>query len=91
MQEQYQQADNYVYNEKVTWAKVGIVARTWSNYFVVLQGLPGSLPWGVLLTFLNDYLSHDKGLTTEAATGVRLLCSSFDLLSKPKPGNSNSQ
>ncbi len=28
-----------------------------------LQGLPGCLPWGMILTFLNDFFSQDKGLS----------------------------
>lgn len=41
------------------------------------QGLFGCLPWGMLLTFLNDYLSQNKGLTVPTATAVRgqRLCS----------------
>lgn len=74
-QAQYEQEDDYVYNEKVTWEKVRIVASTFSNWCVVLQGLPGSLPWGVLLTFLNDYLAQDQKLTTEQATAVSSLIS----------------
>ena len=73
LQAQYQQEDDYVYNEKLTWEKVGVVASTFSNWCVVMQGLPGSLPWGVLLTFLNDYLAHDQHLTTERATSVSFL------------------
>ncbi len=42
--------------------------------FAVAQGLPGSLPWGVLLTFLNDFLSQHKGMTIAEATLVRCCC-----------------
>jgi hypothetical protein len=38
-----------------------------------LQGLPGCLPWGMVLTFFNDYLSYDKGLSIGMATLVVLL------------------
>ena len=37
----------------------------------VLQGLPGCLPWGMFLTFFNDFLSQQKGLSVPVATMVR--------------------
>ena len=35
------------------------------------QGLPGCLPWGMFLTFFNDFLSQQKGLSVPVATMVR--------------------
>eukprot|EP00566_Odontella_aurita_P007471 CAMPEP_0113598736 /NCGR_PEP_ID=MMETSP0015_2-20120614/41757_1 /TAXON_ID=2838 /ORGANISM="Odontella" /LENGTH=695 /DNA_ID=CAMNT_0000506795 /DNA_START=44 /DNA_END=2128 /DNA_ORIENTATION=+ /assembly_acc=CAM_ASM_000160 len=35
---------------------------------VLLQGAPGCLPWGIVNTYLNDYLSEDCGMTVEGAT-----------------------
>lgn len=35
------------------------------------QGLFGCLPWGMILTYLNDYLSQNKGLRIQTATLVR--------------------
>jgi len=40
---------------------------------VLLQGIPGSLPWGVMQTYINDYLHLNKGLSVELATTVLLL------------------
>jgi MFS family permease len=34
----------------------------------LLQGAPGCIPWGIVNTFLNDYLSEDCGMTVQAAT-----------------------
>lgn len=39
---------------------------------VAAQGLPGSLPWGMMLTYFNDYLSYDRGLSMDKATTVIL-------------------
>jgi predicted MFS family arabinose efflux permease len=41
----------------------------------VSDGFPrvGTIPWGVILVFLNDYLSQDKGLTVKQATFIVLL------------------
>ena len=35
------------------------------------RGVAGSLPWGVLLTFINDYLHINQRLSTPQATLVR--------------------
>ncbi|EFJ46143.1 hypothetical protein VOLCADRAFT_93591 [Volvox carteri f. nagariensis] len=36
------------------------------------KGLPGSLPWGMVLTYFNDFLAQQKGFTVQAATAVIL-------------------
>ena len=36
-----------------------------------VQGLFGCLPWGMILTYFNDFLSQNKGLSVQAATLVR--------------------
>eukprot|EP00887_Chlorella_sp_A99_P001012 scaffold5.g1012.t1 len=40
---------------------------------VHFEGLFGCLPWGMILTFLNDYLSQNKGLAVPTATTVLLV------------------
>lgn len=52
--------ESYVYKEKITWRKIGRVLSTPSNLCCIGQGLPGSLPWGVILTFFNDYLVQEQ-------------------------------
>eukprot|EP00808_Paulinella_micropora_P032351 g67651.t1 len=47
--------------------------RTPSVLLVLLQGLPGCIPWSIAAVFFNDYLSYDAGLTVAAATFVILL------------------
>jgi predicted MFS family arabinose efflux permease len=42
----------------------------------VVQGAPGSIPWGIINVFLNDYLSEDRGFSVETATTV-LMCFSL--------------
>lgn len=37
------------------------------------QGLPGCLPWGVMQTYINDYLHLNKGFSVEMATVVILM------------------
>lgn len=38
-----------------------------------LQGPPGCLPWGIVNTYLNDFLAEDRGMTVEFAT-FTILC-----------------
>ena len=39
-----------------------------TNVLLFLQCIPGSVPWGVLFVFLNDFLAQDKGLSVAKAT-----------------------
>lgn len=39
-----------------------------TNILLILQAFPGSVPWGVLFAYLNDFLSQEKGLPVEQAT-----------------------
>jgi len=39
-----------------------------SVLLAILQGAPGCIPWGIINTYLNDYLSSDRGLSVEGAT-----------------------
>ena len=41
-----------------------------SNVLLFAQCIPGSVPWGVLFVFLNDFLAQEKGLSVEQATGM---------------------
>ena len=65
--------EGFSYQEKISVRKLKLLASNFSTVFAVLQGLPGSLPWGVLLTFLNDFLSQHKGMSISQATLVRTL------------------
>lgn len=63
--------EGFSYRERISVQKVGRLFRSPCTCCAVLQGMPGSLPWGVLLTFLNDFLSQKKGLSVANATWVR--------------------
>ena len=39
----------------------------------LLQGAPGCVPWGIVNTFMNDFLSEDRGMSVEGATLTVLL------------------
>jgi hypothetical protein len=59
-----------VYDERISWAKTNKLVRIPTNILIIGQGLFGCLPWGMLLTFLNDYLAQNKGLGVSTATLV---------------------
>ena len=63
---------DFEYTERITWTKVWRLLRIPTNVLVISQGLFGCLPWGMLLTFLNDYLAQDRGLSVATATVVVL-------------------
>ena len=46
------------------------LARTPTVWLVFLQGVPGCIPWGVIIVFLNDFLHADVGLSVQQATAV---------------------
>ena len=41
---------------------------------LLAQGSTGCLPWGVVNTYLSDYLSEDRGMSVDDATSTMLLC-----------------
>jgi predicted MFS family arabinose efflux permease len=47
---------------------IKVIFSTKSNLLLFAQCVPGSIPWGVLFVFMNDFLAQDKGLTVEQAT-----------------------
>ena len=46
------------------------VFRTPTALLVFVQGIPGCIPWGVIIVFLTDYLVSDLGLSVQKATMV---------------------
>ncbi len=57
-----------VYTAKISWPEYKNLFRIKTNLLVFLQGIPGTVPWGVFFIFLNDYLSQNKGYSVETAT-----------------------
>ena len=57
------------YDKKLTRAQfVAAMTQHASNVLLVTQGFFSNIPWGVMFTFLNDYLSQEKGLSVPDAT-----------------------
>lgn len=62
--------DEVDYSEKIECSKVLKLLQTPTVLLIFIQGFPGCLPWGMIIVFLNDFLSNDKGMSVEAATAV---------------------
>ncbi len=60
--------DGKVYASKINWAEYKEIFKIKTNLLIFLQGIPGTVPWGVFFIFLNDYYSQEKGFSIETAT-----------------------
>ncbi|KAJ1480151.1 hypothetical protein T484DRAFT_1901598 [Baffinella frigidus] len=67
----------YTYTERITPGKAAGIFLVRTNVLVFsqvfalfLQGVFGCLPWAVVVTFLNDYLHMDKGMSVQESTFV---------------------
>jgi MFS family permease len=58
------------YKEKIECKKVMNIFQTPSAVLIFVQGFPGCLPWGVIIVFLNDYFSEERGMTIQQATAA---------------------
>lgn len=57
------------YEKKLTLAGFfDAMTKNQSNILLMLQGFTGNIPWGILFTFLNDYLSQERHLSVQKAT-----------------------
>lgn len=58
---------------RVQWRTLKNLMRCKSVILILLQGAPGCLPWGVVNSYLNDYLHSNRGMSVEKATSVLLV------------------
>lgn len=47
-----------------------------SALLLMFQGAPGCIPWGIINTYLNDFLSSDRGMSVEVSASF-ILCFSI--------------
>jgi len=57
-----------VYARRINWREYRKLFRIRTNLLVFIQGIPGTVPWGVFFIFLNDFYSQDKGFSVANAT-----------------------
>ena len=58
---------------KSRWQACRTLLSTPTLVLTVLQGAPGCVPWGIVNTFLNDFLAVDRGMSVERATFVVMI------------------
>jgi predicted MFS family arabinose efflux permease len=61
-------ASGHVYEERIRLSDLPEILRVRTNVIILLQALPGTVPWGVFFVYLNDYYAHDKGFSVPDAT-----------------------
>lgn len=58
----------FAYAAKIDLAKLRRQLKVPSNALILAQGLPGTVPWGMLNAYFVDYLHAQKGLAVEEGT-----------------------
>jgi predicted MFS family arabinose efflux permease len=59
-----------VYTSRINWKYYKDLFRIKTNILVFLQGIPGTVPWGVFFIYLNDFYSQEKGYSIMVATTI---------------------
>ena len=62
-----------VYTGKINFSLYRSIFKIKTNVLVLLQGIPGCVPWGVLFIYLNDFYAQDKGFSVEMATLIVMM------------------
>ena len=62
------EATHVEYGGKIDLAKLRRQLKIRSNLVILAQGLPGTVPWGMLNAYFVDYLHVQKGLSVEEGT-----------------------
>jgi predicted MFS family arabinose efflux permease len=63
-------ASGHGYSARITWAAYRQLFQIRTNLLVFVQGLFGTVPWGVFFVYLNDFLAQDKGYSVQTATAI---------------------
>ncbi|CBJ27012.1 MFS family transporter: sugar [Ectocarpus siliculosus] len=61
------------YNERLNLNGLRMLAKSPTVLLVLVQGIPGTLPWGVITVFLPDYLHKQRGMSIKTATVVGMM------------------
>ncbi|MGL4369793.1 MAG: MFS transporter [Spirochaetota bacterium] len=56
------------YDKKINLTEYLNLFKIRTNLLMFLQGIPGTVPWGVFFIYLNDFFAQEKGFTVEMAT-----------------------
>ncbi|CAB9499405.1 Major Facilitator Superfamily [Seminavis robusta] len=61
-------SDLYRKHMEPTLSAMKFLCQTPTVVLAMFQGAPGCLPWGIVNTYLNDFLAEDRGMSVEFAT-----------------------
>jgi hypothetical protein len=61
---------NEEFDARVHWNAFRSLLSTPTVVLSLLQGAPGCVPWGIVNTYLNDFLSENRGMTVEVRSGT---------------------
>ena len=60
----------YQYDSRITPGRLFGLYTIKTNVIYFLQGIPGCFPWAATITFMNDYLAQEKGLSVQVCLCV---------------------
>lgn len=59
-----------VYKQKIKFSDIKIIFSNKTNLFTFLQGIPGTVPWGILTFWLITFFQVERGVEKEVATTI---------------------
>ena len=62
-----------VYKQKINFRDFATILKLKTNLYVFLQGIPGSLPWGILLYWAITFFQEYRHISKEMATTIFLV------------------
>ena len=62
-----------VYKQKIKFSDLKIILSNKTNLFTFLQGIPGTVPWGILTFWLITFFQEARGVEKEVATTIFLV------------------
>lgn len=66
-------AEGAAYDQKIRLSDFRVIFSNRTNLLTFLQGIPGTVPWGIIGYWLIHYLEKTRGLPKTAATTVFLM------------------
>lgn len=77
---------NEDFDARVHWKTFWSLLSTPTVVLSLLQGAPGCVPWGIVNTYLNDFLSENRGMTVEVRRPIgttNVATETFSILTSP--------
>ncbi|TAL38668.1 MAG: MFS transporter [Spirochaetes bacterium] len=69
-----------VYKQKIKLSDFGLIFTNKTNIYTFLQGLPGTVPWGILTYWLINFFETHRGVSKEMASLIFLVLGIGSLL-----------